>query len=99
MLIDMDCIVVTADDGKRALELAESEKPTAMLLDFAMPGINGAEVARKCLANRPDTRIVFAAGFAQSDAIDAAVGENAIMLRKPFSPGALADALRRSLVA
>ncbi len=97
MLSDMGCIVLTAEDGKQALAIAESEKPVAALLDFAMPGMNGAEVARRLLALRPDTRIVFATGFAQSDAIDAAVGDNAIVLRKPFSPGALADSLRKAL--
>ena len=99
MLTDMGCTVVTAEDGKRAIELVASEDPAAVLLDFAMPGMNGAEVARTVLAERPDTRIVFATGFAQSDAIDHAVGEDAIVLRKPFSPGALADSLRKALAA
>jgi signal transduction histidine kinase len=99
MLSDLGCIAITAEDGKHALELAAAEEPAAVLLDFAMPGMNGAEVARRLLADRPDTRIVFATGFAQSDAIDAAVGENGIVLRKPFSPGALADALRKALAA
>jgi signal transduction histidine kinase len=99
MLADMGCVVVTAEDGQRAIELVEIEDPAAVLLDFAMPGMNGAEVARTVLAERPDTRIVFATGFAQSDAIDSAVGANAIVLRKPFSPSALAASLRRALAA
>jgi signal transduction histidine kinase len=97
MLSDMGCTVITAEDGNRALELVRSETPAVVLLDFAMPRMDGAEVARKILADRPDTRIIFATGFARSDAIDAVVGDTAIVLRKPFSPGALADSLRRAI--
>ena len=97
MLITMGCTVVTAEDGQQAIELVEREDPAAVLLDFAMPGMNGAEVARAVLADRPATKIVFATGFAQSEAIDAAVGDDAIVLRKPFSPSALAASLRKAL--
>ena len=97
MISDMGCTVITAEDGNRALELVRSETPAVVLLNFAMPGMDGAEVARKILADRPDTRIIFATGFARSDAIDAVVGDTAIVLRKPFSPGALADSLRRAI--
>ena len=97
MLDGFGCTVIAAENGQKALELVEHEAPDALLLDFAMPGMNGAEVARAALARRPGTRIVFATGFAQSDAIDATMGDKAILLRKPFSPGQLADALRRAL--
>lgn len=99
MLASMGCTVVTAENGKMAIDLVKREDPAAMLLDFAMPGMNGAEVARAVLADRPDTKIVFATGFAQSDAIDSAVGAEAIVLRKPFSPNALAESLRRALAS
>jgi signal transduction histidine kinase len=98
MLADMGCKVLTAENGEKALALLDGETPSAMLLDFAMPGMNGAEVARAALARHPDLRIVFATGFAQSEAIDAVLGDRAIVLRKPFSPSALAHALQKALV-
>ncbi|ATE66956.1 ATP-binding protein [Rhizorhabdus dicambivorans] len=98
MLADLGCKVLTAENGEKALTLLEGDMPDAMVLDFAMPGMNGAEVARAALARRPDIRIVFATGFAQSDAIDAVLGDNAIVLRKPFSPSALVQALQKALV-
>jgi CheY-like chemotaxis protein len=61
--------------------------------------MNGAEVARAALVRHPDVRIVFATGFAQSDAIDAVLGDSAIVLRKPFSPSALAQTLLKALAA
>jgi CheY-like chemotaxis protein len=99
MLADLGCTVLTAENGERALVMIEQEKPTAVLLDFAMPGMNGAEVARAALARNPDLRIVFATGFAQSDAIDAVLGDRAIVLRKPFSPSTLAQALQSAMAA
>ena len=97
ILEELGCSVATAENGERALELIESDTPAMVLLDFAMPGMNGAEVARAALARRPDLRIVFATGFAHSDAIDAVAGASAIILRKPFSPRVLAEALREAL--
>jgi CheY-like chemotaxis protein len=38
--------VVTAMNGKEALEKFESEKPDALILDVMMPEINGLEVLR-----------------------------------------------------
>ncbi len=99
MLAELGCNVTTADSGARAIELIDRAPPTAMLLDFAMPGMDGAEVARIVLSRHPDMRIVFATGFAQSDAIDAVLGDKAIILRKPFSPSALASALQNALAA
>jgi len=97
MLADFGCSVIEAENGQQALQKLEIELPSAILLDFAMPGMNGADVALAARAKWPDARIVFATGFAQSDAIDAVMGGNAILLRKPFTAAGLADALARAL--
>ncbi|MFD2498138.1 response regulator [Rhizorhabdus histidinilytica] len=99
MLVELGCTVRTAENGERALAMIEREMPSAILLDFAMPGMNGAEVARAALERWPDLKIVFATGFAQSDAIDAVLGDRAIVLRKPFSPNTLVQALQSAMVA
>jgi CheY-like chemotaxis protein len=44
--------VQTANDGKRALQLADAFKPELILMDISMPGLNGYEIAR-CLQERP----------------------------------------------
>ncbi len=38
--------ITTAEDGKKALELAKRDKPDIVLLDVMMPGKSGWEVAR-----------------------------------------------------
>jgi CheY-like chemotaxis protein len=38
--------VTTAEDGKKAIEVAKREKPDLVLLDVMMPGKSGWEVAR-----------------------------------------------------
>jgi CheY-like chemotaxis protein len=58
--------------------------PDLMLVDFAMPGMNGAEVARAARERRPDLPIVFASGYADTAAIESVAGHNAPILRKPF---------------
>jgi DNA-binding response OmpR family regulator len=85
-----------AADGDAALAALDRARPDAMILDFAMPGRNGAEVARAVRERHPDLPIVFASGFSDTAAIDA-VESNARLLRKPFGAvelrAALADVL------
>jgi 1,2-diacylglycerol 3-beta-glucosyltransferase len=54
-------IVGEADDGSTALELARRLKPNLIVLDDSMPGIDSLEVARRVLAELPDTAVVFLA--------------------------------------
>ncbi len=52
--------VLTAKDGKEALALLEEARPSLVLLDVMMPGMDGWEVSR-IIKNHPeysDTRVV-----------------------------------------
>jgi two-component system KDP operon response regulator KdpE len=42
--------VIGADNGEAALDLVEQERPDVVLLDIAMPGMNGFEVLREIRA-------------------------------------------------
>ncbi len=81
-----------AADGPTALARLEVAIPDVMLLDFAMPGMNGAEVSRAALARYPDLRIVLASGHADFSQIDALV-HSVPRLRKPFRMGELGSVL------
>ena len=49
--------VIRAEDGERALALAQSTAPAAILMDLNMPGMDGLEVTRRLKAD-PATRAI-----------------------------------------
>ena len=51
-------VVAEAGDGREALSLIETHQPDVALLDIAMPGLNGLEVAAQVADNFPYVRVV-----------------------------------------
>jgi signal transduction histidine kinase/CheY-like chemotaxis protein len=97
-LSDLGYDVIEADSGGAALEtLAHHDRIDAMVLDFAMPGMNGGELARELKVRRPGAPILFATGYADAEALTD-VGEDMIV-RKPFTQAELARKLSRTLAA
>lgn len=96
-LIALGHRVITAADGKDALAALQVSEPDLMLLDFAMPGMNGAEVAKRVRERWPVLPIVFASGYADTAALEAAIGPDTPMLRKPFTVNQLSRILSREL--
>lgn len=88
--------VEEAGDAVAALAHLEAVRPDLMLVDFAMPVTNGAELAAQARALWPDLPIVFASGYADVGQVEAAVGPGAPLLRKPFSIHDLSDAIDRA---
>ncbi len=76
--------VSAASGGPEGLALLEREAHDIIILDFAMPGMNGADVAVHAAKIRPGVPIVFSTGYSNTTAIEAAAGRDAIVLRKPF---------------
>ncbi|WP_310538573.1 response regulator [Phenylobacterium sp.] len=96
MLDELGYCVVEAGSGGAALEtLQQRPDIDLMLLDFAMPGMNGAEVAREAITRRPHLPIVFVTGYADVDAL-AHAGEAGV-IQKPFEDHELASKLRAVL--
>jgi CheY-like chemotaxis protein len=58
-----------------------------------MPGMSGAEVAAQIRQLRPGLPIIFASGYADTAAVEAAVGADAVILHKPFNMEDLARAV------
>ena len=97
-LSDLGYDVIEADSGGAALEtLDHHDRIDAMVLDFAMPGMNGGELARELKVRRPGAPILFATGYADAEALTD-VGEDMIV-RKPFTQAELARKLSRTLAA
>jgi len=89
--------VAEAADGAAGLAAVDAGPPDLVVVDFAMPDMNGAEVAAAIRERHPSLPIVFASGYSNTAAIEAAVGRDAPVLRKPFRIDELQDAVARSL--
>ncbi|HMG46870.1 MAG TPA: response regulator [Allosphingosinicella sp.] len=85
--------VETLDCAEAALAALETGAPDLVLLDFAMPGMNGAQLAREARALHPGLPIVFVTGFAESDQLEGALGGDVAVLKKPFGIEELAAAI------
>jgi len=88
--------VEAVGDGRTAVEAARNSRPDLLVVDFAMPVMNGAEVAH-AVARLPDPPAVLViTGYADSEALKE-IGEGIIILRKPFEADVLLDAVTRAL--
>ncbi len=52
-------VIAEAASGKEAAALAEQHRPEVVVMDVAMPVLNGIEAARQITARHPGTAIVF----------------------------------------
>lgn len=89
--------VIAANDGPTGLQALGTKQPDLLIVDFAMPGKNGAQVAQQARSRRPELPIVFASGYADTVAIDAVEGPAAAILRKPFDLDVLDKTIRTLL--
>ena len=88
---------VEASGAAEALAALNRQVFDLLLLDYAMPDMNGAELASAARKLRPDMKLLFITGFADSEAIDRAVGGDAKVLKKPVTSAQLAEAVREML--
>jgi PAS domain S-box-containing protein len=94
MLEDLGHVVYQAASGAEALALVDKHEIDLLLTDFAMPQMNGVELADAVRAQRPDLPVLLATGFAE-------LGEGASphmpRLAKPFTQAELARAIANAV--
>lgn len=89
-------VVIEVASGGGALDLLDRDAQIDLvILDFAMPGMNGMEVARQMRAKVPSRPILFITGYADTSALGD-IGETQIV-RKPFIGNELADKVQFAL--
>ena len=59
-------VVGEADDGEAAVRAAAELRPDVVVMDLAMPGVDGAEATKRILDANPDAKIVILTAFADS---------------------------------
>jgi two-component system alkaline phosphatase synthesis response regulator PhoP len=78
--------VVTAGDGKEALDLARTRPPSLVVLDLNLPGIDGLQVARRLRRDANVPIIMLTARVEESDRIAGLEIGADDYITKPFSP-------------
>ena len=100
-LSEVGYAVREAASGLQALVALEADPCVDLVvLDFAMPGMNGAEVAIEIRKRWPGMPVLFVTGFADTTALTlaGASGSDAVVL-KPFRDGELERKVTTALAA
>jgi CheY-like chemotaxis protein len=88
---------VPASDGWLGMELLEATGNTGpidtLLVDYAMPGASGPEVAHAARRAQPDLPIVLMTGYADARTFVEPLPPSVVLLKKPFKMQQLAAAL------
>lgn len=71
-------VVGSASSGDRAVPLVRELRPDVVLMDYRMPGLNGAEATRAVLAAYPETRIVCLSASVTVDEVDEVIRAGAV---------------------
>ncbi|KRA17433.1 MULTISPECIES: LytTR family DNA-binding domain-containing protein [unclassified Lysobacter] len=87
-------VVAEAADGQHALHACAEHQPDLVLLDIAMPGIDGLEAARHLAAFEPRPAVVFCTAY-DAHALSAFEAEAIDYLVKPVRAERLSAALER----
>ena len=87
-------VVAEAGDGRAALQADAEHEPDLVLLDIAMPGIDGLEAARHLAAFEPRPAVVFCTAY-DAHALSAFEAAAVDYLVKPVRPERLEAALER----
>jgi len=92
--------VGAARNGREALELHASLRPTLVTMDLTMPEMDGAECVAELVQRDPQIRILVVSALADKlTAIDALEKGASGFLCKPFTDRQLNDALRKLIGA
>src|SRR5256885_4576421 len=93
--------VETAATGEEALErMSRGTAPSLILLDLAMPGMDGLEVLESCKKIRPEQKVVMLSCVNDTNKVVQAIKLGASdYVTKPFESSQLQGAIRRALEA
>jgi DNA-binding NarL/FixJ family response regulator len=86
-----------AENGQDAVTAAQDLRPDVVLLDYAMPGLNGVEAARLMSSSVPEARIILFTMFAskQLAALAKSAGVRAVVSKDVGGVNALVEVITK----
>jgi signal transduction histidine kinase len=88
--------VLTAENGESGLEIFRNERPSIVLTDIKMPGMDGIEMLQKIKEDDHDTEVIMITGHGEMDlAIKSLKYEATDFITKPINVDALEIALKK----
>ena len=92
-------VVGEAGDGRQALDLVRQRRPDVVLMDVAMPVMDGLEATRRITAEIPSVRVVILSVLDKGEPsrAEAAQCGASIFLHKLVTPDTLYGALRAAV--
>ncbi|MDM8541327.1 response regulator [Desulfococcaceae bacterium HSG9] len=90
--------VYTAENGQTALDMYDQMKPSIVITDIKMPGIDGIELLRELKRRNPDIEVIMITGHGDLElAIQSLKLEATDFVTKPINDDILDIALKRAL--
>src|SRR5215468_10296156 len=91
--------VSTAGSGREGIALAQKSTFDAVVIDYEMPDLNGAEALLAIRKAQPGIGAFFSSGIVSVELEEEARRQKAVLLRKPYRVVVLIEALERFLAA
>lgn len=85
-LKEVGFIILEASDGPSGLDILKSTQSIDLLVtDIGLPGLNGRQIADAALVDRPELKVLFVTGYAESAAASSGfLRKGMAMITKPF---------------
>jgi len=88
-------VVAEAENGEQAITAVTEHRPDVLLLDVAMPVMDGLEALPQVVAQAPDTKVVMLTGVINDTVRTTALATGAVrFLEKGIDPAALAEEVK-----
>lgn len=88
-------VAATADNGEKAVRLAQAEAPDVILMDVRMPVLDGIEATRRLIEEGVDTRVIILTTFERDEYVFQALQAGASgFLLKRVEPDQLIESIR-----
>jgi DNA-binding NarL/FixJ family response regulator len=85
-----------AENGQDGIDMVRASKPDVVVLDYAMPGMNGLEAARQIAVDAPDSVMLLFTMFASDQLSELAesVGVRKVISKAVGGVGAIVQAIQ-----